>query len=114
MNAPLLRPASGPADPPSSRPHAGVLPGVVFAYSFDPSHGAQRIDVPGLDGIALTPDAVLHWAFYADGPAATLAPWAALAVAVDVRTPDGSRLSDIAAVRDRRGGSALALSPVRA
>ncbi|WP_315636541.1 MULTISPECIES: GH92 family glycosyl hydrolase [Microbacterium] len=101
MSAPLLRPASGPADPPSSRPHAGVLPGVVFAYTFDPSRGEQRIDVPGLDGIALTPDTVLHWAFYADGPAATLAPWAALAVTVDVRTADGSRLSDSAAVRDR-------------
>lgn len=101
MSAPLLRPASGPADPPSSRPHAGVLPGPVYAYTFDPSRGAQRIDVPGLDGIALTPDTVLHWAFYADGPAATLAPWAALAVTVDVRTADGSRLSDIAAVRDR-------------
>lgn len=101
MSAPLLRPASGPADPPSSRPHAGVLPAPVYAYTFDPSRGAQRIDVPGLDGIVLTPDTVLHWAFYADGPAATLAPWAGLAVAVDVRTPDGSRLSDIAAVRDR-------------
>lgn len=101
MSAPLLRPASGPADPPSSRPHAGVLPGPVYAYTFDPSRGAQRIDVPGLDGIALTPDTVLHWAFYADGPAATLAPWAALAVTVDVRTADGSRLSDSAAVRDR-------------
>lgn len=101
MSAPLLRPASGPADPPSSRPHAGVLPGVVFAYTFDPSRGEQRIDLTDLDDIALTPDTVLHWAFYADGPAATLAPWAALAVTVDVRTADGSRLSDSAAVRDR-------------
>ncbi|WP_336500297.1 glycoside hydrolase domain-containing protein [Microbacterium paraoxydans] len=101
MSAPLLRPASGPADPPSSRPHAGVLPGPVYAYTFDPSRGEQRIDLPDLHDIALTPDTVLHWAFYADGPAATLAPWAALAVTVDVRSPDGSRLSDIAAVRDR-------------
>lgn len=101
MSAPLLRPASGPADPPSSRPHAGVLPGPVLAYTFDPSRGAHRIDLPDLGGVALTPDTVLHWAFYADGPAATLAPWAALAVTVDVRTADGSRLSDIAAVRDR-------------
>lgn len=101
MSAPLLRPAAGPADPPSSRPYAGVFPGRVFAYTFDPSRGAQRIDVPGLDGIELTPDTVLHWAFYADGPAASLAPCTALAVTVDVRSPDGSRLSDIAAVRDR-------------
>ncbi len=101
MSRPLLRPAAGPADPPSSRPHAGVLPSPVFAFTFDPSRGEQRIDLPGLDDIALTPDTVLHWAFYADGPGATLAPHAALAVTVDVRGADGSRLSDIAAVRDR-------------
>lgn len=96
-----LTPADGPADPPSSRPRAGVLRGRVFAFSFDPSAGEQRIDVPGLDDVPITSDTVLHWAFYADGDAAALAPHAALAVTVDVRAVDGTRLSDFAAVRDR-------------
>ncbi|MCT1479255.1 GH92 family glycosyl hydrolase [Microbacterium sp. p3-SID336] len=96
-----LTPAAGPADPPSSRPHAGVLSGPVFAFAFDPSHGEQRVDVPGLAEVLLTPDTVVHWAFYADGPDATLAPHAALAVTVDVRLDDGRRLSEVEAVRDR-------------
>ncbi len=96
-----LTPADGPVDPPSSRPRAGVLAAPVFAFSVDPSAGEQRIDHPGLADIRITPDTVLHWAFYADGTEATLAPHAALAVTVDVRRADGVRLSDIAAVRDR-------------
>ncbi|WP_235564056.1 glycoside hydrolase domain-containing protein [Microbacterium sp. Root553] len=96
-----LTPADGPLDPPSSRPGVGVLRGPVFAFAVDPSVGAQRIDVPGLDDVPVTPDTVLHWAFYADGDAATLAPHAALAVTVDARAVDGTRLSDVAAVRDR-------------
>ncbi|WP_136035134.1 GH92 family glycosyl hydrolase [Microbacterium sp. PF5] len=101
MTAAPLTPAAGPADPPSSRPHAGVLPGDVFAFAFDPALGPQRLDVPGLSDLTVTPETVLHWAFYADGPDATLAPHAALAVTVDVRTADGTRLSDHTAVRDR-------------
>jgi putative alpha-1,2-mannosidase len=96
-----LIPADGPADPPSSRPRSGVLRAPVFAFSFDPSAGEQRLDVPDLPAVEITQDTVLHWAFYADGPAATLAPHASLAVTVDVRFADGSRLSDDAAVRDR-------------
>ncbi len=101
MSAAHLTPADGPADPPSSRPRAGVLPGPVFAFAFDPSSGEQRVDVPGLTDLEISPDTVLHWAFYADGPAATLSPHAALAVTVDVRFADGARLSDTSAVRDR-------------
>lgn len=101
MSTVHLAPADGPADPPSSRPRAGVLRGPVFAFSFDPSAGEQRIDAPGLTGIPVTSDTLLHWAFYADGTEATLAPHAALAVTADVRGADGTRLSDIAAVRDR-------------
>ncbi|WP_262001770.1 GH92 family glycosyl hydrolase [Microbacterium sp. Mcb102] len=101
MSAAHLTPADGPADPPSSRPRAGVLPGPVFAFAFDPSAGEQRVDVPGLTDLEISPDTVLHWAFYADGPAATLSPHAALAVTVDVRFADGARLSDTSAVRDR-------------
>lgn len=101
MSTIQLTPADGPVDPPSSRPHAGVLSGEVFAYSFDPSAGEQRIDVPGLADLSITPHTVLHWAFYADGDQATLAPHAALAVTVDVRGADGARLGEIAAVRDR-------------
>ncbi|WP_047524483.1 GH92 family glycosyl hydrolase [Microbacterium sp. ZOR0019] len=101
MNAAQLLPADGPADPPSSRPRSGVLPCAVFAFAFDPAGGVQRIDAPGLADIEITPHTVLHWAFYADGPAATLAPHAALAVSADVRFDDGSRLSDDSAVRDR-------------
>lgn len=98
-----LDPARGPADPPSSRPESGVLGGTVFAFSFDPAAGVQRIDVPGWDAVDLTSTPEVHWAFYADGDDATLAPYAALAVTVDVRFSDGSRLSDIAPVRDRYG-----------
>lgn len=78
-----------------------MLDAQVFAYEFDPSAGVQRVDVPGfaLEDIAV--DTVLHWAFYADGARATAEPHAALAVSVDVRLDDGSRLSDISAVRDR-------------
>ena len=101
MSTVHLMPADGPVDPPSSRPRAGVIPGQVFAFSFDPAAGEQRIDVPGLADIPVTSDTVLHWAFYADGADATLAPHAALAVTVDARRADGARLSDIAAVRDR-------------
>jgi len=96
-----LTPADGPADPPSSRPRSGVLSSPVHAFVFDPSAGEQRIDVPGFDALEITPDTVLHWAFYADGPDATLAPHAALAVTVDVRFADGTRLSETSAVRDR-------------
>ncbi|MDF2508636.1 MAG: glycoside hydrolase family 92 protein, partial [Microbacterium sp.] len=78
-----------------------MLPGPVFAFAFDPSAGEQRVDVPGLADLEISSDTVLHWAFYADGPAATRAPHAGLAVAVDVRFPDGRRLSDDPAVRDR-------------
>ncbi|WP_311257995.1 GH92 family glycosyl hydrolase [Microbacterium sp. WCS2018Hpa-9] len=101
MSTVHLAPADGPADPPSSRPRAGVLPGQVFAFSFDPTAGEQRVDVPGFADIPVTPDTVLHWAFYAAGDEATLAPHAALAVTVDVRGADGTRLGEIAAVRDR-------------
>ena len=101
MSAAHLAPADGPADPPSSRPRAGVLAGPVFAFAFDPGLGEQRVVVPELADIVVTSETVVHWAFYADGPAATRAPHAALAVAVDVRLSDGTRLSDHAAVRDR-------------
>ncbi|MGW9157343.1 GH92 family glycosyl hydrolase [Microbacterium sp. NPDC055665] len=101
MSAAHLTLADGPADPPSSRPRAGVLPGAVYAFAFDPAAGEQRIDVPGLADLEISSDTVLHWAFYADGPAATLAPHAALAVTVDVRFPEGTRLSEASAVRDR-------------
>jgi len=101
VSATHLSPADGPADPPSSRPRAGILSGPVFAFAFDPSAGEQRIDAPELLDLEFSPDTVLHWAFYADGPAATLAPHAALAVTIDVRFADGTRLSDIPAVRDR-------------
>ncbi|SEB41484.1 GH92 family glycosyl hydrolase [Microbacterium hydrocarbonoxydans] len=106
MSTAHLTPADGPADPPSSRPRAGVLSGRVFAFSFDPAAGEQRVEVPGLTDVDITPQTVLHWAFYADGAAAALAPHAALAVTVDVRTGDvrggeGTRLSGIGAVRDR-------------
>ncbi len=78
-----------------------MLPGAVHAFAFDPSAGEQRIDMPGLADLEISPDTVLHWAFYADGPTATLAPHAALAVTVDVRFADGTRLSEASAVRDR-------------
>lgn len=98
-----LRPAEGPADPPSSRPRTGVLGGEVLAFRLAPGQGVQRIPLPRNDSIALGPGAVLHWAFYADGPAAAVAPHAALAVTVDVVFDDGTRLSDDAEVRDRYG-----------
>jgi len=97
-----LEPSDGPADPPSSRPHAGVLGGAVFRYRFRPADGVTRVAVPGFDAVACTPDAVLHWAFYADGDAAVHAPWAPLAVAVEV-VADGERLSENLRVRDRYG-----------
>ncbi|MFC4334219.1 glycoside hydrolase domain-containing protein [Salininema proteolyticum] len=100
---PSLTPADGPADPPSSRPNAGVLGGQVFAYRFDPAQGAQRLAVPGLDRVTIAEDTVVEWAFYADGPDAAHAPHAALAVAVDVRFDDGSRMSDEPRLRDRYG-----------
>jgi predicted alpha-1,2-mannosidase len=73
----------------------------MFAFEIDPSRGVQRVDAPGVDAVEITADTVLHWAFYADGPEATLAPHAALAVSVDVRLDDGTRLGGIPAVRDR-------------
>ncbi|MEU5870791.1 GH92 family glycosyl hydrolase [Glycomyces sp. NPDC047369] len=98
-----LAPADGPADPPSSRPRTGVLGGRVFAYRFDPAQGVGRVAVPGLESVPITPDTVLHWAFYADGPDAVHDPHAALAVTVDVRFEDGSRLSAEPRLRDRYG-----------
>lgn len=103
MSSAQLVPARGPVDPPSSRPLSGVLAAPVFAFSFEPAAGVQRVDVPALGTTAITSDAVLHWAFYADGADAALAPHAALAVSVDVRLDDGSRLADDPAVRDRYG-----------
>ena len=99
-----LEPADGPADPPSSRPRAGVLGGQVFRYRFRPADGVVAVPVPGLDAVAGADDAVLHWAFYADGDDAVHAPWAALAVTVDVRSGD-DRLGDDPRVRDRYGFS---------
>ncbi|MEV7619559.1 glycoside hydrolase domain-containing protein [Microbacterium sp. NPDC089321] len=106
MTSAELRRADGPADPPSSRPLAGVLGGQVHAFRFDPAAGVQRVPLPGAFEVA--PDAVLHWAFYADGPAAVHAPHEALAVTVDVvferaaGTPE-QRLSEHLRVRDRYG-----------
>lgn len=106
MTSADLRKAAGPADPPSSRPLAGVLGGQVHAFRFDPSAGVQRVPLPGAFEVA--PDAVLHWAFYADGPDAVHAPHAALAVTVDVvfersaGAPE-ERLSEHPRVRDRYG-----------
>ncbi|WP_336644497.1 GH92 family glycosyl hydrolase [Microbacterium sp. USHLN186] len=96
-----LRKAEGPADPPSSRPLAGVLGGQVHAFRFEPAAGVQRIALTELTDFEVAPDAVVHWAFYADGPAAVRAPYAALAVTVDVVFEDGSRLSQHQGVRDR-------------
>lgn len=99
-----LRRADGPLDPPSSRPRAGVLGGQVLAFWFDPEAGVHRVPLP--DTFEVAPDAVLHWAFYADGPAAVQAPHAALAVTVDVvfersvGAPQ-ERLSGDSRVRDR-------------
>ncbi len=107
MNAPLITPTDGPADPPSSAPRRGVLPGPVHRVSFEPDAGVHRVDLPG-PALRITADAVLDWAFYADGPAAALPPHAGLAVSIDVRFEDGSRLSQDARVRDRYG---FALTP---
>ncbi|WP_294979571.1 glycoside hydrolase domain-containing protein [uncultured Microbacterium sp.] len=98
----FLQPADGPADPPSSRPHTGVLGGQVHRFAFRPADGEQRLCAPGLDALRCTPDTVLHWAFYADGDAAVSAPWAPLAVTVDARAGE-ERLSDDTRVRDRYG-----------
>lgn len=97
--------AAGPSDPPSSRAHRGVLDGDVFAYRFDPGLGEQRVPFPLSDELQVTADTELHWAFYADGPAAVTAPHASLAVCVDVRFDDGSRLSTgpIGSRGDERG-----------
>lgn len=106
MTSATLSPAEGPADPPSSRSLAGVLGGRVHAFRFDPAAGVQRMPLPG--GFEVAPYAVLHWAFYADGPDATLAPHAALAVTIDVvfeRGPGSAeeRLSQHPDARDRYG-----------
>ncbi|WP_199711282.1 glycoside hydrolase domain-containing protein [Tessaracoccus antarcticus] len=95
-----LQPALGPQDPPSSRPRAGCLGGRVHRYEFDPAGGLLRLDLPN-GAVEAAPGTVIDWAFYADGPAAVHAPWAALAVTVDVRFADGTRLSDDPQVRDR-------------
>lgn len=96
-----LRRAEGPADPPSSRPNAGILGGLVHAFRFDPADGEQRIPLPGLSGLPVLSDTVVHWAFYADGPDAVHAPHASLAVTIDVVFDDGTRLSGESRVRDR-------------
>lgn len=75
----------------------------VFAFRFDPALGAQRIAVPGLGAVPIAEDTIVQWAFYADGPEAVHAPHAALAVTVDVRFDDGSRLSGEPRLRDRYG-----------
>ncbi|MFC6356219.1 glycoside hydrolase domain-containing protein [Luethyella okanaganae] len=92
MRVATVRRAAGPADPPSSRPRAGVLGGEVFAYRFDPALGEQRVQLPVALAGAVTPLTELHWAFYADDPVAVNAPYASLAVCVDVRFDDGTRL----------------------
>ena len=103
MTPARLTAAEGPADPPSSKPFTGVLAAPVFAFAFDPAEGPQHLEVPGLDAVTITTDTVLHWAFYADGAEAALAPHAALAVTVDVRLDDGARLTDDPRMRDRYG-----------
>ncbi len=98
----MLQLALGPQDPPSSRPMAGCLGGRVHRYEFDPAGGVVRLDLP--DGaVTANPNTVIDWAFYADGDSAVHAPYAALAVTVDVRFSDGKRLSDDLRVRDRYG-----------
>ncbi|MDO5735770.1 MAG: glycoside hydrolase family 92 protein [Propionibacteriaceae bacterium] len=92
----------GPEDPPSSRPLAGCLGRQVYRYEFDPAAGVQRLDLPG-GVVAAKADTVVDWAFYADGDAAVHAPHPALAVSIDVRFDDGTRLGDDLAVRDRYG-----------
>ncbi|MEO7587479.1 MAG: GH92 family glycosyl hydrolase [Arachnia sp.] len=100
MSRVTLQVADGPEDPPSSRPLAGCLGGRVNRYEFDPAVGPVRLDVPG-GAVSATADTVVDWAFYADGDAAVHAPYAALAVTIDVRFPDGTRLGDDPDVRDR-------------
>lgn len=100
MSNATLQPATGPEDPPSSAPLAGCLGGRVHRYEFDPAEGVQRLDLPN-GTVAPTGDTVIDWAFYADGVAAVHPPHAALAVTIDVRFPDGTRLSDDTRVRDR-------------
>ncbi len=100
MNSATLQSANGPKDPPSSRPLRGCLGGRVHRYEFDPAAGVRRLDLP--DGaVTATFDTVVDWAFYADGEAAVLPPYPALAVTLDVRFRDGTRLSDDPRVRDR-------------
>lgn len=111
MTSAHLALADGPLDPPSSRPRSGVLGGDVFTYRFEAGEGMQRIVIPGLEGVEVHEDTIVHWAFYADGDDAALAPHAALAVTIDVvaeaaadsdaETP--ARLSADARVRDRYG-----------
>lgn len=100
MTLPLVQPATGPEEPPSSRPRSGVLGGKVYSFAFDPALGIQRVNLPG-GQVTASEHGIVDWAFYADGPAATSAPWPALAVSIDVRFEDGSRLSDDPRVRDR-------------
>lgn len=101
MTGAELRPAAGPADPPSSRPHAGVLGGQVYAFRFNPAAGEQRIALPGLTDVHVSTNLVVHWAFYADGPEALHPPHAALAVTIDAVFDNGTRISDESRVRDR-------------
>jgi len=103
MTDPVLRASDGPADPPSSRPRAGVLGGEVFAYRFEVGKGEQRISLAHLGDLTIEHDTVVHWAFYADGPDAVGAPFAALAVTIDAVFDDGSRLTEEPRVRDRYG-----------
>jgi len=110
MTDPELRVADGPEDPPSSRPRAGVLGGRVFAYRFEAGQGEQRLPLPELGEIVVGTDTILHWAFYADGPDAVVAPFAALAVTIDAVFDDGSRLSGDALVRDRYGFAPTAVA----
>ncbi|VXB56125.1 Alpha-1,2-mannosidase [Microbacterium sp. 8M] len=99
--------ADGPEAPPSSRPRAGVWGDtIVHSYRFDPADGVQRMALPGEHLLGC--GTVLHWAFYADGPGATAAPHASLAVTVDVLLSDGTRIGEDASMRDRYG---FALGP---
>ena len=98
-----IAPTAGPADPPSSRPGAGLWPGPVHAYAFDAAEGVQRVQVPLGHDQQITADTVVHWAFYSDDAAAVASPWASLAVGIDIVFDDGTRLSDMSALRDRYG-----------
>lgn len=105
IEAATLTSANGPADPPSSRPGAGVLGGQVFAYHFSPAAGEQRVTMldPALDTDPVSAVTELNWAFYAEGEVAW--PYPSLAVTVDVLFDDGSRLST------GPGGSGVAAVP---